>query len=161
MNLCFEIEIHIYEKEISCDELLDENNPSYGIFGPSIMHSLRRNRFCQIHYQINDDSTLGDVTQAIIDRVTEGMEEDYVIRETDIAFLYGDNRYFIGNPDANMSILISQYLDPLTYTILPLKWRERCNDYPKFFSQFQTNSKRPISPNARPNIFLVKQPALR
>lgn len=112
MEICFEIEVHIYAEERLCDEFL-EDGASCGILGPEVVLPLRRNRNCILSYQyVEETATTGDAIHAIIHRVEGDNEENYAVTDDCVRFLYGSERYLVANKMLNLHGLIEKYLDP-------------------------------------------------
>lgn len=110
MRVLIDIETHAYAEEKLADEILDENLPddiqSCGILGPEIIVPLRRNRNCELSFEYTEETTLGDLIYAVLERL------DSLNHGVRVAFWKDGLRYWAENPNANLQTVIVKYLDP-------------------------------------------------
>ena len=109
MKVILNIETHAYQEEYLVDEILDQNladdNQSCGILGSEIIVPLRRNRHCELNYEYTEKTTLGDVADAVLERLDS---LDHGVR---VSFLKDGLRYWIEDKDANFKKVLTKYLD--------------------------------------------------
>lgn len=111
MEICFEIEVHIYAEERLCDEIL-EDGASCGILGPEVVLPLRRNRNCKFHYQYSKSTTAADAIRAILKRIECDSEDILVVNDYCVRFLHGTERYLVSNQSKDLYSLLRNYFDP-------------------------------------------------
>lgn len=109
MDFTFKIEVHIYAREELHDELLDDNNPVYGIMGKDIMMPLRENRKCVFELECTKNTNLKDISDLIINKVNHNR----LFTVGTIAFLANGYRYYIDDESAKFITIARKYLNPL------------------------------------------------
>lgn len=110
MKVNFAIQIHAYEGERICDMCFDDA-PDYGLYGPDIMLPLLENRNTNLEFTYSETSTLGDVLEAITNRIGAN---DYPVSYANLkySFLVGEERLWFGEKTALLPNLLTKYLDP-------------------------------------------------
>lgn len=111
MEVCFEIEVHIYQGERLCDDFL-EDGASCGILGPEIVLPLRRNRKCNVHFQYTASTTVADAIQAVLRRIECDDKDVLIVNGSCVRFLHGTERYLVSDQTIDLYSLLRNYLDP-------------------------------------------------
>ena len=110
MRVTIKIESHAFVDEHLCDEILDPTLPddpdSCGVAGAEIIIPLRKNRTAEFEFCYTEETTLGDVVHAIL--------EKYHLLNCGIrvSFYSHDVRYWVVDSNANFKVALEKYLDP-------------------------------------------------
>ena len=110
MRVTIKIESHAFVDEHLCDEILDPTLPddpdSCGVAGAEIIIPLRRNRTAEFEFCYTEETTLGDVVHAIL--------EKYHLLNCGIrvSFYSHEVRYWVVDSNANFKVTLEKYLDP-------------------------------------------------
>lgn len=127
MNIQIDAEIHMYARESLCDELLDDSNPNYGILGEANIKQLRKKKAFSIDFSYSENTTLGDVRLAISQEIN--CPEPVL----ELAFISGEKRYYIDDPNTNFKHLLIKYFNPKSdklsvYVFISVDAGEICRD---------------------------------
>lgn len=111
MKVRLKIETHAYAEEQLCDEVLNpellDDIDSCGILEPEVILPLRRNHYCKLDFDYERNTKLREVVQFVLDKI--GSIDEYL----EVAFLYGEERYWIEDSTIEFQQVVDKYLDPL------------------------------------------------
>lgn len=108
LNVIFEV--HAYAEEKLCDEQLEPES-DYGINGPDVMVPLAVKRGTTMPFSYSENTTVGELLEAIKSEIWEEPDDDF-IAPVKYGFLHEGERYYVENENANLRLLLKNYLDP-------------------------------------------------
>lgn len=110
MKILIKIETHAYVDETLYDEILDTSLPnnieSCGIAGPEVIVPLRKYRNSEFVFNYTEKTTLDDAVSAIL------MHIESKNHGISVAFIVGELRYWVDNPESSFSKVVEKHLDP-------------------------------------------------
>ena len=110
MEICLEIEVHVYAGGRLCDEYLVDDTPC-GVLAPEAVLPLRRNKKCKLYYSYSESTTAGDAIQAILKRIECDREDILDVGEYCVWFLHKTERYQVSDKSITLYSLLRNYLD--------------------------------------------------
>lgn len=109
MTIQIDLEVHIYAEGERCDQLLDDNFDSSGVFSDRAIKILRKNKKKTIPFEYTDNTTIGELNRKIARLFKWDMVP--LITAEDIYYYAGNERYTVNDKRALLVFLMDSYLD--------------------------------------------------